>query len=164
MAIVVALYWYFFRRSLRNSARWTNSPYRGWKKVIIAQAQHETGNFKSPVFKQLKNAFGMRLATRRPTTALGKKTTKGGNSYYAYYRSVADSLQDLFLYLDDFGFPKANTWDEVKVITKGMDPVTYYVNFISANGYFEDNYWNYLRNVQYYYKKNAEKKIEIPFI
>lgn len=60
--------------------------------IILAQAKLETGHFKSKLFIENHNLFGMKKAWARPTTALGEK---GGHAYYHNWR---DSLVDYALY------------------------------------------------------------------
>ncbi len=55
---------------------------------IVSHARRESGNFNSRLFRQQHNAFGMRLAKRRTTTALGAK--RGYATYQAWYDSVYD--------------------------------------------------------------------------
>ena len=58
------------------------------KKQFLLEAAHAT----SPVFKQNKNGFGMRLAKQRRTNALGSR------SGYAVYRNIQSSVLDRYLY------------------------------------------------------------------
>lgn len=56
--------------------------------IVLAQAKLESNNFKSKIFKQNNNMFGMRRARQRITTAEGEKST------YAYYHSWVSSVHD----------------------------------------------------------------------
>ena len=47
--------------------------------VALAQALEETGHFKSPIYKECKNLFGMKFAIVRPRTARGELR---GHAYY----------------------------------------------------------------------------------
>ncbi len=58
----------------------------------IAQSVHETANFRSRLFLEHNNLFGMKLSSYRTSVAIGK--TKGG---YAIYYSWKDSVLDFFL-------------------------------------------------------------------
>jgi Ca2+/Na+ antiporter len=60
--------------------------------IVMAQAILESGHFKSPVFKQNHNMFGMRQALRRISTA------QGSNLNHAYYTSWKDCVADRALY------------------------------------------------------------------
>ena len=60
--------------------------------IVLAQAKLESNNFKSKIFKQNNNMFGMRKARQRITTAETEKST------YAYYRDWVDSVHDYAMY------------------------------------------------------------------
>lgn len=60
--------------------------------IVFAQAVLESGSFTSKVFKSNKNLFGMRLPSRRPTLAVGKKYG------YAVYNCWEESVGDYALY------------------------------------------------------------------
>ena len=80
------------------------SKYRALLPCIVAQAKHETGNFTSNVYLKDNNMFGMKLPEKRPTVATqGMKSPEG--NYYAHYTSDAESLRDLFLWMDYVSFP-----------------------------------------------------------
>jgi len=56
--------------------------------IVMAQAIAETGHYKSQVFKENNNLFGMKQATVRINTAKG---TQNGHAYYDnWYQSVYD--------------------------------------------------------------------------
>jgi len=65
--------------------------------IVYAQAVLETGEFKSRVFKNNNNLFGMKLAYSRPTTALGMELN------HAYYSSWKESVLDYALWQSSFG-------------------------------------------------------------
>lgn len=58
--------------------------------VIYAQAVHETGDFKSKIFRENNNLFGMRQAKVRKNYATG---TKSG---HATFKTHNDSIRDYF--------------------------------------------------------------------
>jgi uncharacterized FlgJ-related protein len=67
--------------------------------IVLAQAELETGGFKSHIFKTNNNIFGMKEATRRPTT---NKGTENGHAYYSNWReSVQDYAMFAAAYLND---------------------------------------------------------------
>jgi len=56
--------------------------------IVMAQAIAETGHYKSQVFKENNNLFGMKQATVRINTAKG---TQNGHAYYDnWYQSIYD--------------------------------------------------------------------------
>ena len=60
--------------------------------IILAQATIESGNFKSDVFKENNNMFGMKEAFQRTNLA------KGTNRGHAYYESWQEGVYDYALY------------------------------------------------------------------
>lgn len=60
--------------------------------IVYAQARLESGNFNSGIFKENHNLFGMKIATRRPTT------NKGEENGHAYYESWKESVVDYAFY------------------------------------------------------------------
>jgi len=60
------------------------------KEIIMKQAILETGYFKSRLFKQNCNLFGMKMPKRRTTTAIG--SNHGFAAYYHWTRSVDDYI------------------------------------------------------------------------
>lgn len=60
--------------------------------IVLAQARIETGHFKSKIFKENKNLFGMKEAKQRPTT------NQGTENDHAYYKNWHESVVDYALY------------------------------------------------------------------
>ena len=60
--------------------------------IVIAQAIIESGNFKSNIFKENNNLFGMKMPEYRKTTAIG--TNRG----HAVYRNWRESVIDYALW------------------------------------------------------------------
>ncbi len=60
--------------------------------IVYAQAVQETGSFKSNIFKENANIFGMKKAYQRPTT------NKGEENGHAYYSNWKESVQDYAMY------------------------------------------------------------------
>ena len=60
--------------------------------IVLAQAKLESGNFKSRIFKENNNLFGMKCATRRPYTH------KGENRGHAKYARWQDCVIDYALF------------------------------------------------------------------
>ena len=71
--------------------------------VALAQAKWESKHFKSDIFKDNNNLFGMKLAKLRPTTAIGKNKMHGD---HAAYRNWQDSVKDYKLWQDSNGMSK----------------------------------------------------------
>jgi len=60
--------------------------------IVFAQARLESGNFKSTIFLENNNLFGMKVARRRPTT------NKGENRGHAYFNSWRECVVDYAFY------------------------------------------------------------------
>lgn len=60
--------------------------------VVLRQARIESGNFKSRVFLENNNMFGMKIPNRRPNMV------SGSNRGYAVYNSWQESIIDYALY------------------------------------------------------------------
>lgn len=79
--------------------------------LLYAQAKHETGNFKSRIYLQNHNLFGMKLPRIRKTTAL--KSRYG----HAVYKNNWTSIYDYFLRQNNFNIDFKNTQQYVKDTT-----------------------------------------------
>jgi len=64
--------------------------------IILAQAKLESGNFKSTIFLENNNLFGMKEAKLRVNLA------KGTNREHAYYDSWQESVYDYALYYSTY--------------------------------------------------------------
>lgn len=100
--------------------------YEPMKRLLFAQAFHETGGFTSRSFKEENNLFGMKVPTRR--AFLGKKSTK---SAYAKYDNVQDSLKDMIIYLNFVNMPVVVTAEQ-------------YARELKVRSYYEDTEINYI--------------------
>jgi len=60
--------------------------------LILAQAELETGHFKSLIFKTNNNLFGFKEPKKRLTLA------KGSNLYHAVYSNWKESVEDRMIY------------------------------------------------------------------
>ena len=69
-----------------------------YKDILLAQAMIESGHYKSPLFKEAHNLFGLREARSRTTTAKG--TVLNHAEYDNWKESVLDRLIYEVKYLD----------------------------------------------------------------
>jgi len=96
--------------------------------IVFCQSRLETGNFQSQLCSEHNNLFGMRLARRRPTTALGATENN-----YATYSSWYDSVMDMKLFQE---------WYEKKgyrlTTHDAREEMVGYFLFLKAIGYAED--------------------------
>jgi uncharacterized FlgJ-related protein len=98
--------------------------------IVFAQAKLESGNFKSTIFLENNNLFGMKVARRRPTT------NKGENRGHAYFNSWRECVVD-------YAFYQAAYLNEIKTESQ-------YLQYLREN---------YAENPQYYEKvKNLMQK------
>jgi len=66
--------------------------------IVLAQATWESGHFKSDVFKENNNLFGMKKPSVRKTLAVGE------NRGHASYNNWVDSVKDYKLFQDQNGY------------------------------------------------------------
>ena len=85
--------------------------------IVLAQAKLESGYFKSKMFRENNNFFGMKVARRRPTT------NKGEQYGHAYFDSWRDCVVD-------YAFYQAAYLNDIKTEKQ-------YLEYLSAN-YAED--------------------------
>ena len=87
--IIVAKHNQFTEEKLTNVIQRMHFPF---PYIVYAQALHETNYFKSSIFTENHNLFGMRSAVVRINTA------KGTQNEHAYYDSWMESVYDYALY------------------------------------------------------------------
>jgi len=104
-------------------------------KMVTAQAMHETGNFKSRLYREQNNMFGMRHPTIRDTKSIGMLND------YANFADLDDSVRDLVLYWKEFNYP-----------LKYKD-VAAYVKQLKSHGYFTAGYVPYFNAVRSHYNR-----------
>lgn len=66
-------------------------------KWIYKQAMLETGNLNSTGYNNDKNAFGMSVVRKRPTTQVGGRELSDGNTL-GKYKSVFSSIKDRYMW------------------------------------------------------------------
>jgi hypothetical protein len=79
----------FSEKSLIKLLKISNMEY---PHIVLAQAKIESGKYKSRIFKQNNNLFGMKKAYSRVTT------TQGDKDGFAYYRDWIDCVYDMGLW------------------------------------------------------------------
>lgn len=114
----------FSKENLKEKLRELNLKF---PEIVYAQAVLETGDFKSFVFKENNNLFGMKLAKSRPTTAIGFENN------HAEYFSWEMSVVDYALYQAAF-LRKIRTEEE-------------YLEFLSNNYAKDGNYISKIRKI-----------------
>lgn len=104
------------------------SNYRQMADLIVAQAKHETKGYRSAIFNENNNFFGMKMPEKRQTKAVGI------NRNHAVYKSKSDSVKDYLLWLDYNKFP---------IITRA----DVFVTELKRKRYFTDTIENYTKGI-----------------
>ena len=94
----MALYMIILLVKLKFPRFWGVNP-----KLIYAQALLETGNLTSKIYKENNNAFGLKLAKVRKTTAVGE------NRGHAVYKTLYDCVVDYFLRQQNFNIDTSSS-------------------------------------------------------
>lgn len=83
------------------------SEYSKYADFVIAQARHESADFKSKVYRENNNPFGMKLPSVRPTLAKqGTPAPKSeGGGFYARYDNDTEAFRDFLKWLRYTKFP-----------------------------------------------------------
>lgn len=102
--------------------------------IICAQGMHESDDFTSDIFISNNNCFGMRMPSKRKTTAI--KEENG----YAYYGSVEDCIKDLQM------------WWNYESIDRAVNVIDY-IQKIKEVSYFLAPYWIYENGVEKKYNE-----------
>jgi uncharacterized FlgJ-related protein len=95
--------------------------------IVLAQAELESGNFTSPIFKENHNFFGMKCAKLRPTT------NKGENKGHAYFDTWRDCVVD-------YAFYSAAYLNEIKTEAE-------YLDYLRQNYAEDPNYVDKLKQI-----------------
>lgn len=115
------------------------SKYRALLPFILAQAKHETGNFKSGVYKANNNLFGMKHPYKRPSVGeRGTLAPDGG--HYQKYSGDSESVNDLLLWMEYTKFP-----------TTVKDAEQYALE-LKGRSYYGDTIENYTKGLKFWMK------------
>jgi len=106
--------------------------------IVLAQATWESGHFKSDVFKENNNLFGMKQPKQRKTVATGT------NREHATYNNWVDSVKDYKLMQDELGYSSLNVDGYYKKLDTDYCPGC-----------------NYSKNIKSMIKYNQKKGITI---
>ncbi len=102
-------------------------------RFITAQAGHETGNFKSRLFKENNNMFGMKNASLRPNKQSGVKNG------YGYYTNLENNIKDFALYYDYFLYKRE------------YESIESYIKALKEKGYFTAPIAEYTNGAKWFY-------------
>jgi len=106
--------------------------------IVYAQAMLETGNFKSKVFRENNNLFGMKCATSRATT------NKGEQYNHAMFDTWRESIMDYALYQSRY--------------LNGIRSEEQYYSYLSSSYAEDSGYVNKLRAIVD--KENLKEKFD----
>jgi len=95
--------------------------------IVLAQSKLESFNYKSKIFIENNNLFGMKISSRRPTTALGEES---GHAFYSNWRQS----------VLDYAFYQATYLRKVKTESE-------YFQYLSANYAEDSNYVAKLKKI-----------------
>lgn len=135
LSAIIAFLWYMntklskgnFISTVLVASGLNNSQAQELSALLYAQAQHETGNFKSDLFKRANNLFGMKAPNSR-------KNYTGVSNGYAVYSSWQSSLMDMVQYLKERSLPLS------EVAKIGPHEYAYY---LKGKNYYEDDMMTY---------------------
>jgi hypothetical protein len=100
----------------------------------IAVSDHETGTWTSRLFREANNMFGMKQPMTRATYSIGPTKSSEGN--FATFKSLEDSVKDLYLYMEEWRYPK------------DFLSIEDFIAFMKYKNYYGDSYDNYLKSVK----------------
>lgn len=89
--------------------------------VVLRQARIESGNFKSRVFLENNNMFGMKIPNKRPNMV------SGSNMGYAVYNNWQESVIDYALY-QVYSGKNLSKEDYIKMLNNNYAEDTEYLN------------------------------------
>lgn len=111
------------------------------RKLLVAQAKFESGNYTNSLFRNHNNLYGMMHPRKRTTKSIGGKARAEGKAGYAKFRSVEDSVEDMLIYL----------WDKEQM--PRYTSTKQYVHFLKTNKFFTASELHYLHGLEYYLKQ-----------
>jgi hypothetical protein len=93
--------------------------------IVLAQATWESGHFKSDIFKENNNLFGMKKPSVRKTLATGE------NRGHATFKNWVDSVIDYKMFQDQNGYSNLSVKDYMTKLEKQYCPGCDYANKIT---------------------------------
>lgn len=115
------------------------------RRLLVAQARVESGNYTNNLYKRHCNLWSMRHPKKRNTTSCGPYARAEKRNGYASFNSVESSTEDIVLYFANKRQPMRFT------STAG------YVRWLKKKRFFEDTearYLNMMRKQMLYLKKH----------
>lgn len=113
----------------------------GMQKILLAQAQHESGGFNNKLTKNWNNLFAMLHSPKDPYSK-GNWAKAEGRSGYAVYNSIEESVYARIWYSKRWNYPAEASPGE-------------YVRHIRSKGYFTGNQQDYLNAIRKWINRDA---------
>lgn len=101
------------------------SKYKAYTCWITQQSVLETGNFKSKIFNDFNNGFGMGVPRIRKSLRIGDYLASNGERF-STYKNFEDSVADYLLYAEYFNMPT------------NFNRPEQFVDFLVSKGYATD--------------------------
>jgi len=102
-----------------------------YRRFIVAQAAHESGNFSSKVYKENNNPFGIKY--------VGQDEAEGEKNGHAYYLTVGLAVKDYNRIFKGYG------------LVIGLATLANFVNLLKKKKYFEAPEADYLKGCTWFY-------------
>lgn len=111
------------------------------QKILLAQAKHESGNFRNPLTKNWNNVFAMLHSSKDPYSK-GNWAKAEGRSGYAVYNSIEESVYARIWYSRKWNYPDDASTGE-------------YVRHIKSKGYFTGDQQKYIDALRKWIARDA---------
>lgn len=109
-------------------------------KILVAQASHESGNFKNKLTREHKNVFSILHSNRRETLSIGPLGYAEKRLGYCSYYSIDSSAVDMLLYM------------KYRSIPTDFTSITKYAKFLKSKRYYEADEKLYTIALQRHYE------------
>lgn len=111
------------------------------KKLLLAQAKHESGNFTNKLTRTANNFMAINHSSNRPTLSLGRNGHAEGRSGFAVYSSLDSAALDFVYFMQYKNIPDTFTRADT------------YAKFLKKINYYEDSEVNYRRALNRWLKQ-----------
>lgn len=118
-------------------------------RLMVAQAQHETGNFTSNFFKKYNNAFGYSYVRNGKWQLPTAGTIADNGAPIAAYASIENSTMEVVEWI------KRRITQGVFPAVDKIDSPQVYAELLKKANYYQDKLENYLRGLKSFYNAGA---------
>lgn len=112
------------------------------KKLILAQAKHESGNFTNNLTRRYKNVMAVTSCNCRKTMAIGKHGRAEGKTNFLVFSSIDSAMVDFMLHMQHMHIPDTFTRADT------------YARFLKKQRYYTDKEENYRRALNKWLNQN----------